>query len=97
MSDRAYELMMKRPTCSLKQPLTARQIQALSLCAAFPELSTGELAKKMEIANSTLRNLLSGAYLRLNVRNRMAAVAKARQKGIITPPSYGPEPDSLRS
>jgi hypothetical protein len=34
--------------------------------------------------NSTARNLLSGAYLRLGVRNRAAAVAKARQLGLIT-------------
>jgi DNA-binding CsgD family transcriptional regulator len=39
------------------------------------------------VANSTIRNLLSGAYLKLNVRNRAAAVSKARQMGLIAPES----------
>jgi two-component system response regulator NreC len=65
--------------------LTPRQLKVLSLCAAFPDATTGELAKQLEIANSTVRNLLSEAYVRLDVRNRAAAVAKARQLGLITP------------
>jgi DNA-binding CsgD family transcriptional regulator len=32
-----------------------------------------------------MRNLLSEAYLRLQVINRTAAIAKARQLGLITP------------
>jgi DNA-binding CsgD family transcriptional regulator len=55
------------------------------MCAAFPDATTGELARHLGIANSTLRNLLSEAYVRLDVRNRAAAVAKARQTGLITP------------
>jgi DNA-binding NarL/FixJ family response regulator len=39
----------------------------------------------MGIANSTMRNLLSGSYIRLNVRNRATAITKARQLGLITP------------
>jgi DNA-binding NarL/FixJ family response regulator len=37
------------------------------------------------VANSTVRNILSGAYLRLEVQNRTAAIAKARQRGLLTP------------
>lgn len=69
------------------EPFTARQLEALSLCAAYPNSKTAELARKMKIANSTLRNLLSSAYLRLGVQTRAAAVAKAREMGIITPDS----------
>ena len=65
--------------------LTPRQLQALSLCAAYPGASTGELADKLGVAHSTLRNLLSSAYLRLGVRNRTAAITKARQLGLIPP------------
>ncbi|MEK7784837.1 MAG: hypothetical protein AAB658_05330 [Chloroflexota bacterium] len=36
--------------------------------------------------NSTARNLLSSAYIRLGVRSRTTAVSKARQLGLITPP-----------
>lgn len=72
------------------KPLTPRQMQVLSLCAAFPDLSTAQLAEQLEIAPSTLRNLMSESYLRLSVRNRAAAIAKARQLGLITP--YPPDP-----
>ena len=65
--------------------LTKRQLEALSLCAAYPNISTSEMAKRLGIAPSTLRNMLSDSYLRLKVRNRAAAIAKARQLGLITP------------
>lgn len=65
--------------------LSKRQLEALSLCLAFPDSSTAELANKMSISNSTVRNLLSGTYLKLGVRTRNAAVTKARQLGLISP------------
>lgn len=83
LSQLAYQQLMKRQTAD--QDLTSRQLEALSLSAAYPDASTSQLARAMNVANSTLRNLLSGAYMRLNVRNRTAAVAKARQMGLITP------------
>jgi len=67
--------------------LTLRQLEALSLCAAYPNATTGELAGRMAVANSTLRNLLSNAYVKLDVHTRAAAISKARQLGIITPDS----------
>ncbi len=66
------------------EPFTARELEALSLSAAYPNSKTAELAHKMKIANSTLRNLLSSIYLKLDVHTRAAAIAKARQIGIIT-------------
>jgi DNA-binding NarL/FixJ family response regulator len=63
--------------------LSQRQIEALSLCAAFPDGTTAELAARMNVADSTFRNLLSGAYGRLAVRNRASAVAKARRLELI--------------
>ena len=63
--------------------LTRRQLEGLSLCAAYPDNATRELAKQLEISSSTLRNLLSGVYLRLGVRTRAAAIEKARQLGLI--------------
>ncbi len=62
--------------------LTPRQLEALSLCAAQPDGDTVALAHKLGITGSTLRNLLSGAYLRLGVRTRAAAIAKAQKMGI---------------
>ncbi len=85
MSQAANRLLRKRPTDELNQALSSRQIEALSLCAAYPDASTAEIAKKMSVAGSTLRNLLSGAYLKLEVGTRGAAVARARQMGLLPP------------
>ena len=64
--------------------LTARQLEVLSYCAAYPAAGTAEVARQLHIAPSTVRNLLSGAYLRLEAPNRAAAIARARQLGLIT-------------
>jgi two-component system nitrate/nitrite response regulator NarL len=82
-SDRALKAFLN----TKDQQFSTRQLEALSLCAAYPNSKTAELARKMKIANSTVRNLLSHAYLKLDVQTRAAAVAKARQLGIITPES----------
>ena len=66
-------------------PLSQRQLEVLSLSLAFPDDTTADLAKKMSVANSTVRNLLSGAYIKLGDRTRAAAIAKARKLGVITP------------
>ena len=86
-SEKALRAFLKKND----KALTSRQLEALSLCAAYPNSKTAELARKMEIANSTVRNLLSNAYVKLGVQTRSAAVAKARQMGIITP-----EPPALQ-
>lgn len=65
--------------------LTPRQLQVLSLCMAYPDETSQQLAARMAITPVTLRNLMSGAYLRLNVRSRTAAVAEAQRRGLITP------------
>lgn len=72
--------------------LTPRQLEVLSLSAALPDLSSAQLAQRLGIAASTLRNMMSEAYLRLGVHNRAAAIAKARQLGLITP--YPPDPQN---
>lgn len=65
--------------------LSPRQLEALSLSAAFPGDKSMLLAKKMHITHSAFRTLLSGAYIKLGARTRADAIAKARQKGLITP------------
>jgi two-component system nitrate/nitrite response regulator NarL len=65
--------------------LTPRQLEALSYAAAYPDASTAVLAQKLNITASTLRTLLSSAYLRLEVSTRAAALAKARQLGLLSP------------
>lgn len=68
--------------------LTARQAEVLSYCAAYPEVTTTQVAQQLHIAPSTVRNLLSGAYLRLAVSNRTAAIVRARQLGLISPDDF---------
>jgi two-component system response regulator NreC len=79
-SQGAYWDPNEKPVDSL---LTERQLEALSLSASRPDGDTISLAKKLGISGSTMRNLLSGAYLRLGVRTRAAAIAKAQQLGIL--------------
>ena len=84
-SQKAHRILLKNQQINDSAPLTPRQLEALSLCAAYPDAITAQLAEKMAVSNSTVRNLLSGAYVRLGVRNRSAAIEKARQLGLITP------------
>ncbi len=66
-------------------PLTPRQAEMISYCAAYPDLSSAEIAARLKISPSTVRNLLSGAYERLNVSSRAAAIASARSAGFLPP------------
>jgi two-component system, NarL family, nitrate/nitrite response regulator NarL len=87
LSEKVRNLYIKNRSAASEEPLTGRQMEALSLCAAYPDHTTERLAQIMNVANSTVRNLLSGAYLRLGVNSRAAAIAKARQLGLISPDS----------
>lgn len=84
-SQQAHQLLYKNNPSITGAQLLSRQVEILSLCAAYPDWTTAQLAGKMHLSNSTVRNLLSDAYLRLGVHTRLAAVTKARQLGIITP------------
>ncbi len=84
-SQQVHQLLLRSHKTQAGDQLLNRQVEILSLCAAYPDSTTAELAHKMGLSNSTIRNLLSNAYLRLGVHTRLAAVTKARQLGIITP------------
>ena len=89
-SKKAHTLYLQLDTVNGGEVLTPRQMEVLSLCAAYPDASTSDLAQMMTISNSTVRNLLSSVYLRLGVHSRTAAVEKARELGLVTPrpPSF---------
>jgi two-component system nitrate/nitrite response regulator NarL len=89
-SKKAHSLYMQSANLESGDLLTPRQMEVISLCAAYPDASTTDLAEMMTISNSTVRNLLSSVYLRLGVHSRTAAVEKAREMGLITPrpPSF---------
>ena len=84
-SKKAHSLYMQTDAINGGELLTPRQMEVLSLCAAYPDASTSDLAQMMSISNSTVRNLLSNLYLRLGVHSRTAAVEKAREMGLVTP------------
>ncbi len=71
--------------------LTPRQLEVLSLCAAYPNSTTDSIAKRLGVTGPTVRNLLSGVYLRLGVQTRAAAIAAAYKMGVIP---RNPEPPS---
>ena len=81
----AHQLYAKHLSNEGRETLSPRQLEALSLSTAYPDYSTADLAQKMSVSNSTVRNLLSASYIKLGVHNRTAAIAKARQLGVITP------------
>ncbi len=81
LSPKAGELYQKATDTST---LTHRQLEALLLCAAFPSSKTADLAQRMSVSNSTVRNLLSGAYIKLEAHTRAGAIEKARRLGLLT-------------
>jgi two-component system nitrate/nitrite response regulator NarL len=81
----ALDLYTKYLSTENNNQLTPRQLEVISLCSAYPDSTSAELAEKMNVSNSTVRNLLSAAYLKLGVHNRAAAIAKARELGWVTP------------
>lgn len=89
LSQRAYKQIRQSTDEADGLGLTPRELQVLSLCAAFPDMPTSEVAATIGVAHSTVRNLLSSAYLRLEVRSRAAAVLKARHLALITPEAAG--------
>ena len=84
-SKKAHSLYLQADKLENGDRLTPRQLEVISLCAAYPDASTADLAEMMSISNSTVRNLLSSLYLRLGVHSRTAAVEKARERGLVTP------------
>ena len=62
-------------------PLSKKELAALNL--ASHGLSTEQIATKLCLSNGTIRNYLSEAINKLNVRNRIEAARLAKQKGWI--------------
>ena len=87
LSPAAENALHHRHHLELDKPLSARQLEVLSLYAAYPDATTTDIACQMSLAHSTVRNLLSTAYLKLNVRSRAAAVLRAQQLHIIPGPT----------
>ena len=61
--------------------LTSRQKEILVLCAE--DATTREIASRLHIAEATLKTHLQGIYRKFGVSNRVQALARARQMGLI--------------
>jgi DNA-binding NarL/FixJ family response regulator len=93
-SQGAYQYLRNKQ----KRLLTPRQMEVLSLCATYPDSGITTLARRLHIAPSTFRNLLSATYARLGVQTRMAAIHKAHQLGLLAPDAvYFPVPGEKKT
>ena len=54
LSQMAHQLLLKHDPDLNNNQLTERQLEVLSLCAAYPNWTTEDLSKKMSVANSKL-------------------------------------------
>jgi len=75
--------------------LTQRELEVLSICAAYPDESTAELAERLKVANSTVRNFLHKIYIKLQVHGRAAAILKAQDIGLLPSLDLQKTPDRL--
>lgn len=72
----------KRQDAFLPDPLSPREIEIIRLVATGA--SNKEIAEKLVISEGTVKNHLSSILSKLSVRDRMQAVLKAKELGIIT-------------
>jgi DNA-binding NarL/FixJ family response regulator len=74
--------IMRDSTKVLPDPLSPREIEILQHVATGA--SNKEIADQLVISEGTVKNHLSSILSKLNVRDRMQAVLKAKEYGIIT-------------
>jgi DNA-binding NarL/FixJ family response regulator len=72
---------MPKPDATLIDPLSSREIEILRLVSTG--LSNKEIADKLVIAEGTVKNHLTNILAKLSAKDRMQAVIKARDLGII--------------
>lgn len=65
--------------------LTPREVEVLQLLALG--YGTTQVARELTVAVNTVRNHLASAMAKLDVPNRLAAVAEALRLGIVAPPA----------
>jgi len=81
LSKEAHEHLLRDHTAA--NGLSKQELEALALCAAYPEKSLEELAKQVHISGSTMRSQLSAVYKKLGVKSRAAVVVEAKRRGVL--------------
>jgi DNA-binding NarL/FixJ family response regulator len=69
------------PAREVNNPLSAREVEILGLVSAG--LSNREIADRLVISEGTVKNHLTNILGKLDARDRMQAVARARESGIL--------------
>lgn len=69
------------PVKDVNNPLSTREVEILGLVAAG--LSNREIADRLVISEGTVKNHLTNILGKLDARDRMQAVARARESGIL--------------
>jgi DNA-binding NarL/FixJ family response regulator len=77
----ATNLLMGRAREPADEPLSAREVEVLSLVARG--LSNGEVARELHLSQATVKTHLARIYGKLGVDDRTAAVTAALERGIL--------------
>jgi two-component system, NarL family, nitrate/nitrite response regulator NarL len=83
LSDAVYRKLAASPFP--KSILSRQQINILSLFAAYPDETVNQIANRDQLSIGVVNSILYGIYNNLGVHNRVEAIAKARQLGLISP------------
>jgi len=70
-----------KPASGLVEPLSAREIEVLRYIAEG--LSNPEIARRMYLSTNTLKAHTQNIFLKLEVHNRLQAVSRAKELGLI--------------
>jgi DNA-binding CsgD family transcriptional regulator len=79
--DLAYAEPGAKPNRPSEGPLSARELEILSLVARG--ITDAEVAENLYVSPRTVSGHLRGAYRKLGVKSRTAAVKKAGELGLI--------------
>lgn len=69
------------PNAELIEPLSKRELEVISLIASG--LSNADIAQKLHVTVGTVKWHANNIYLKLNVKTRTQATAKARKMGLL--------------
>jgi DNA-binding CsgD family transcriptional regulator len=85
---RATAALRPDPAVAADLRLSARQLAVLGLLAAG--LTSAAIGRRLGISERTVHKHLEHLYARLGVSDRVSAVLRARDAGLLAPPTPGP-------
>ncbi|CAN5679038.1 response regulator transcription factor [soil metagenome] len=90
VADRVLATLRQRPEAMGPEPsvdpLTARELEVLRLVASGA--SNPEIARSLYLSERTVKGHISSIFLKLDVRDRAAAIIRAYDAGIVVPRSW---------